>query len=225
MAKVSICVPIYSMDNGTYFLERNLMSIFLQKYKNYEVIISDDSGDDFFETWLRKYSNYPIYYYKNPGSRSMADNTNNAIDQATGELVKILFQDDYFAHTDALGDIVKHFTDRTMWLATGCTHTMDGVNTFNDHRPFYSESENTIGSPSVLTFRREIKERFDPNFHWVLDLDLYKRLYRLYDKPKIYDPVNVVIGIHLGQKTNLLSDERKNLEYKMLRIKHDTYGK
>ena len=223
MPKVSVVVPVYQMENALYFLERNLTSTFLQNYKNYEVIISDDSNDDLIETWLRKFSNYPIYYYKNRGEKGMAENTNNGINNATGELVKILFQDDYFAHLDSLGDIVKHFTERTMWLATGCTHSMDGVTTFNDHRPYYSESDNTIGSPSVVTFRREIKERFDTNFHWMLDLDWYKRLFRLYDKPKIYDQVNVVIGIHMGQKTNLLSDARKQLEWKMLKIKHDTY--
>ena len=98
---------------------------------------------------------------------------------------------------------------------------MDGINTFNDHLPYFSDSENTIGSPSVITFKNGIKERFDPNFHWVLDIDFYKQLYRHYGKPKILDKINVVIGIGTHQQTSLLSDERKQLEHKLLKLKYE----
>lgn len=222
MAKVSIVTPIYNMDNAQYFLERNLKSIYIQEYDDYEIIISDDSDGDELKIWLSKID-MPIRYFRNKGRKGMANNTNHAIDQATGDLVKILYQDDYFYDSRSLEKIVEHFTPSTTWLATGCTHTMNGVDFFNDHQPYYSESDNSIGSPSVVTFKREVKERFDPNFHWVLDLSFYKDLYRKYGKPKIYDPVNVVIGVHLGQKTNLLSDERKALEHKLIKLKYEQH--
>lgn len=219
--RVSIIVPIYGMDNAQYFLERNLKSIYIQSFDDYEIVISDDTDDDFFKILLSKID-LPIKYVKNETGHSMAANTNNAINHASGELIKILYQDDYFYSSRSLEEIIQHFTVHAKWLATGCTHSIDGVNVFNDHRPYYSESENTIGSPSVITFRKEIKERFDPNFHWVLDLDWYKQLYRKYGKPKIYDKVNVVIGIHPGQKTYLLSEERKAKEHQLLRQKYDS---
>ena len=208
------------MQDATYYLDRCLNSVKAQSFTDYEVVISDDSNDDLLETHIRRWD-LPIRYLKNPGPKSMADNANSAIGSARGGLVKILFQDDFFSSKHSLNDIADHFTDRTMWLATGCTHSMDGVTTFNDHRPYYMESENTIGSPSVITFRNGLPQRFDPNFHWVLDLDFYKQLYRAYGKPKIWDPPNVVIGIHPGQKTNLLTDERKAMEHQMLKIKYE----
>lgn len=208
------------MDGAQDFLERNLKSIYIQSFDDYEIVISDDSDDDYLKIWLSKIE-LPIRYFKNPGTHSMANNSNYAIDQAQGELIKILYQDDYFYDSRSLENIVKAFTPTCKWLVTGCTHTLDGINFFNDHQPYYSESENTIGSPSVLTFKREITERFDPNFHWVLDLDLYKRLYQKYNKPKIYDQVNVVIGVGLHQKTNLLSDQRKALEHRLLKLKYE----
>lgn len=208
------------MDNATDFLKRNLDSILIQSFKDYEIVISDDSDDDYLKIWLNK---YPVKYFKNKGEKGMANNTNNAINNATGEIIKILFQDDYFATRKSLEEINQAFTNTCWWLATGCTHTMDGINYFNDHVPYYSESDNTIGSPSVITFRKEIKERFDPNFHWVLDLDWYKQLYRKYGKPKIYDRMNVVIGVGFHQKTNLLSDERKNLEHKLIKLKYEQH--
>lgn len=210
------------MANAQYFLERNLKSIYIQSFDDYEIVLSDDSEDDQLGDWIRTLD-MPIKYVKNQGNKGMANNSNNAINHASGELIKILYQDDFFYDSRSLEKIKDHFTDRTMWLVTGCTHTMNGITTFNDHKPFYSNSENTIGSPSVLTFRQEIKERFDPTFHWVLDLDLYQRIYRKYGKPKIYDAVNVVIGIHSNQKTYLLSDQEKTKEHHLLKRKYETY--
>lgn len=217
--RVSIVVPVYNMANAIAFVTRNIDSILIQTYKNYEIIVSDDSEDDQIKDWV---SQYPVKYFKNPGSKGMANNTNHGLDQATGDVVKILFQDDYFLNENSLFQIVKHFTARTYWLVTGCTHSAGDGGTFNDHYPFFSFSENTIGSPSVLAFRREVLQRFDPQFHWVLDLDLYKQLFMHYGRPHIYNEINVVIGLHGGQKTNLLSEHEKQLEHQLLRQKYDS---
>jgi glycosyltransferase involved in cell wall biosynthesis len=220
MPKVSIVIPIYGMDNGKQLLERNLKSIYIQEFDDYEIVISDSSFDNSYEKWVEKID-LPIRYFKNEGTRGMANNTNNAINKATGELVKILFQDDYFYDSRSLEKIIQHFTPTYNWLVTGCTHTFDGINFFNNHKPYYSESENTIGSPSVVTFRNGITARFDPSFRWVLDLDFYKQLYRKHGKPKIFDQANVVIGIHLGQETNKLPDMVKRQEHQLLRLKYE----
>lgn len=221
---ISIVIPIHKMENAHYFLERNLTSIALQNFRDYEIVISDDCEDETMQLWIQEIMGslkIGCVYLKNPRNKGMANNTNNAIDNATGELIKILYLDDYFYHRGSLSEIMKHFTPMTWWLATGCTHTLDGVNTFNDHRPYFSESANTIGSPSVITFRRSIKERLDPNFHWVLDLDWYKQLYRGYGKPKIYDAINVVIGVGTHQMTNILTEERKHQEHLLLKLKYE----
>lgn len=220
MPKISIAIPVYEMDNAIELLDRNLKSIYIQSYDDYEIVVSDDSENDQIKIWLSKID-LPIKYYRNTGPHGMANNTNNAINHSDGDLIKILFQDDMFYDSRSIENIISHFTDRTMWLVTGCTHTMDGVNFFNDHRPYYSESENTIGSPSVVTFRQAVKERFDPNFHWVLDLDFYKQLYRAYGKPKIYDQVSVIIGIGTHQTTSKLSDQRKQFEHHLLKLKYE----
>ena len=186
--KISIVIPIYGMDSAQFFLKRNLDSILSQTYKDYEIVISDDNDDDQLKIFCKQ---YPVVYTKNKGAKGMAQNTNNAINHATGELIKILFQDDYFFNEESLREIVNHFARSNYWLVTACTYAIGfeyGV--MNEHQPFYSESENTIGSPSVLTFRSEVTTRFDPSFYWVLDLDLYKQLFREYGRPKILNKVN-----------------------------------
>lgn len=215
--KISIVVPVYLMDNALEFTQRNLDSIRSQSFTDYEIIVSDDSEDDMLKSHFR---NYKTKWYKNPGVHSMASNSNYGISKATGEIIKILYQDDYFYTNTSLEDIDRYLVGQASWLVSGCVHNIEGQ-LVNEHMPFYSESDNTIGSPSVLAFKKEVEERFDPQFHWTLDLDLYKRLYRNYGKPKILNKVNVVIGIHKGQKTNLLSDERKRLEHAMLKDKFE----
>ena len=227
--RVSIVIPAYNMVNGKYFLQRNIESILRQTFRDFEIVVTDDSENSEIESWIdeifTKYIDYApsqmnIKYYQNGGEHGMANNTNFAIDKAQGQLIKILYQDDYFYDERSLWDIVRHFTNFTQWMVTSCVHTYDGEELFNEHKPYYSESENTIGSPSVLTIRREIKERFDPQFSWVLDLDLYKRLFRKYGKPKLLNEINVVIGVGEHQATNKLSEEVKSNEPQLLKQKY-----
>jgi len=212
MPKVSIVIPVHNMQNAKELLARNLMSVLFQTFRDYEIVISDDSVNDDLKKFVK---DYPVKYYRNIAKKGMAGNTNYAIGRAKGDLIKILYLDDYFYANDSLNDIVKHLTGNYNWLVTACTHTTGG-----DHYPYYSESENTIGSPSVLTFKRFVTERFDTQFSWVLDLDLYRRLFRNYGRPKILNKINVVIGIHPGQMTNILTEERKLWEHELLKQKY-----
>lgn len=203
---ISIVIPVYGMDNAVEFLKRNLDSIKMQTYKDYEIVITDNSADDLL---LIASKPYEVRYFKSK-EYGMARNTNQAINKADGDLIKILYQDDYFAHENALQHIVDYF-DRG-WLIAGSD---------NNPHPYYSEY-NTLGSPSALTIRKDCPLRFDPEFYWVLDLDFYRRLHKLYGPPLILDGVNVNIGLGQHQTTHKLTNERKQIEEKLLRQKYDS---
>ncbi len=188
------------MKNGAFFLWRAVNSIMEQTFKDYEIIIVKEG--------------------------SMPINTNAGIRKARGELVKILYMDDYFAHTDALREIVDNFKGH--WMITG-TDT-------NPHPQWTDDIEtgnNKLGSPSALTFRNQgyysydfewiVSEDilFDERMSWLLDCDLYKRLEKRFGKPKILDSVNVCLGIGDHQMTNILTDEEKLLEHKIIRKKYE----
>ena len=187
---ISIVIPIHDMPNGSFFLWRLIQSIVTQTYKDYEIVIVQDG--------------------------LMAENTNAGIRKANGELVKILYLDDYFAHENALKDIVESFMENDTWLVTGCLHQSGIEPPHSYHEPKYTDDiytgNNCIGSPSVLTFRRGGTEYFDTQLSWLLDCDLYKRLHDKYGLPTILNSPNVVIGLHQGQTSNLLSDEDKKKE-------------
>jgi hypothetical protein len=159
----------------------------------------------------------------------MAENTNAAMRKATGELIKIVYMDDYFAHPKALQKIVTAFTDDTVWLATGCLHQRVSDEYYEDphspHLPEYTHDiergNNKIGSPSIITLRNEGKLYFDESLSFLLDCDLYKRYYQQFGKPKIINDLTMVIGIHDNQVSNTMPQEEKLQEFNYM---HDKYA-
>lgn len=186
--KVSIIVPIHDMDNGQTFLWRLVNSLTEQTFTDWELIITKEG--------------------------EMAENTNAGILRARGEIIKILYLDDRFAHKDSLQMIVDAFTGG--WLVSGCLHD-DGEKCFNPHIPSWdgqvSRGYNTIGSPSVLAFENSTPLLFNEKLTWVLDCELYGRLFERYGEPTILKDLNIVIGVGAHQMTNKISDERKQQEH------------
>lgn len=192
MPRISIVIPVYDMPNGDSFLKRCLDSIEKQTFKDYEVVITNDG--------------------------KMAENTNSGIKKATGELIKILFMDDYLTHENSLQLINDNFAGR--WLVTGCKHDPVG----EDHLPSWNDNMkigvNTIGSPSVLTIKNEDPFLFDESMTWLLDCDLYQRYYDKYGLPTILNDLNVTIGVGEHQATNRMGDQIKTNEYFLMQQKH-----
>ena len=189
--KLSIAIPFHWMENWPFFLTRCLKSIEEQSFKDYEIIVM-------------KVGSMPV-------------TSNAVIKGCKGEIIKILYVDDYFSHQDALKNIVEAFSGN--WLVTGCEHD-DGQQRFNQHLPLWNDEvpngKNTIGSPSVLAFENNEPLLFDERLSWLLDCQLYGRLYKRYGVPTILNDINVVIGLGSHQMTHKLTDEEKEAEYKMI---------
>lgn len=223
---ISVCIPCYEMRDGLEFLKRSFEMLEKQSFKDFEVVISDDSINDAVEVFVKNYKTLPIRYIKNMNGRGMAENTNCSLLYAEGSLLKILYQDDFLAHEDSLKNIVENFPEDAQWLVTGCAHK-PGTHT---HLPTWDDEiykgKNTIGSPSVLTVRNHPKlELFENKLSWVLDCDYYYRLYKKYGLPIILNDINVVIGVGEHQTTHLMGEERKEAEIKHLIKKYDTSSK
>lgn len=203
MPKISIVVPIHAgMKHGDFFLWRLTQSLMQQTFQDYELVIVQEG--------------------------LMAENTNAGIKKAKGELIKILYLDDYFAHKDALKVIVENFADDDMWLATGCVHQLSSPEVLEEpHSPHYPlfthdihTGNNRIGSPSVVTLRNLGHLLFDEELSFLLDCDLYKRYYAEYGPPKLINDLNVVIGIGDHQTSNLMPSKEKLEEFNYLQKKY-----
>lgn len=208
------------MEGKGYFMKRLLNSLWNQSFQDFEIVVTDNSEDDEIERICEWYRT-GIRYFKNP-RKGMAQNTNEAIKQSKGNLIKILYMDDFMAHDNALERIVSHFKGR--WLVSACRHTTDGEYFFDTHEASYNDQihtgNNTIGSPSVLTILNKDPLLFDEEMTWLLDCDYYKRMHGLHGEPAILDDVNVIIGVHEGQATFTMGDERKVKEYEYMSKKY-----
>jgi glycosyltransferase involved in cell wall biosynthesis len=84
---ISICIPAFER---TEFLKRLLDSIVIQTFRNFEVIISDDSSSNLNEVLVKNYPSIDIKYIKNESALGSPKNWNNAVSNASHEWIKIM---------------------------------------------------------------------------------------------------------------------------------------
>lgn len=209
--KVSITIPCYEMyDYGDQHLDHALKSIIQQTYQNIEVIISDHSCNDKVKKITKKYESIvDIKYlqYENKRGSSSA-NINNCIRHASGDIIKILFQDDYLYNKQAIANIVKEFDHNTYWLVTSFYFTYDKkrlVKRFDPHLSNNILISNTLGPPSGLSMINQDPIYFDEDLIWWMDTDYYKRLYDKFGLPKLIAKPTFVTLLWDGQVSNTLA--------------------
>ena len=98
MLKISIIIPNY---NNAKYLERCLLSVIRQTYKNIEIVCVDDKSTDNSLIILQKYQRLDkrikvIALTKNKG---VSNARNFALKTITGDFVCFLDSDDYLEHT------------------------------------------------------------------------------------------------------------------------------
>jgi glycosyltransferase involved in cell wall biosynthesis len=222
-SRISIALPVYEMHGmGFQMLERCLNSIAIQEFDDFEVCVTDSSPDDELENLCKKYDHI---VYSKCDKKSIGSNGNEAMSKCTGELVKVLYQDDYLYDSKSLGRISEAFDDKCFWLATGCVHD-DGKQFVNPRKPSWNPEitvgSNTIGSPSVITVRNGTHIIFDENMKWLIDCDWYQQLFMKYGEPKILEDICTVIGLGPQQLSQNMPTE---VRYAELLLMIDKYVK
>jgi glycosyltransferase involved in cell wall biosynthesis len=223
---LSLCIPVYSMGGmGAEYLRVSLDILAQQDFRNFEVIVADQSDDNSISELCASYADITIRHLDTRHlDRQSSANTNAALEAAKGEIVKILFQDDFLNGDDVLSQIVSAFDDpKVQWIVTGSEHTHDGhtlirpfVPRFHDRIQF---GKNTISSPSVLALRRVNAPRFDEALIWLMDVDYYKQCALRFGPPKVLRDPLVVNRIHAGQVSASVGRARVRLELHHVRQK------
>ena len=208
--KISIAIPTWEFNGrGSEYLNDLLRTIQVQSYKDFEVCISDHSVDNEVLKELKQFEGkFKIVYTKNENDRGNGPaNTNKAIEMCSGDIIKVMFQDDFFYDTEALEKIQIEFEDSSkMWLVNGCNHTKDdGYNFYWEMFPKWNdkmiEGVNSISSPSVLSMRKECfeKVRFDEKLVMMMDCDYYYNLKTNFGDPIYFEDVLVSNRVHENQ--------------------------
>lgn len=193
---------------GYEMLEKLLQNLKSQTIQDFEVIVSDQSKDLKIYEVCKKYSStFYIKYIKNFYRIGVsAHNLNTCLDSASGKIIKVIFQDDYFLDNEALEKIKNKFeNENCKWVMNSFTHTSDDVNYFNTLIPQMNErlleGVNTMGNPSNLSFLRSHKQYFDEDILYLVDCEFYYRMNLLYGPPGIIEDTLVAIRYHQNSAT------------------------
>jgi len=103
--KISVIIPTY---NSAQFIAEALESVFVQTYKDYEVIVVDDGSTDNTKEVLKPYMSKIRYIYKENGGAASARNV--GIKNARGEYIAFLDSDDLWL-PEKLEKQVKYFEE------------------------------------------------------------------------------------------------------------------
>lgn len=232
MGKVSICIPAYNNEQS---VERLLASIEKQTFRDYEVIITDDSDGNGIKELAEK-KGY-VKYYKNPVSLGAAANWNAAIAKSSGEYIKIMHHDDWFTDEDSLKafvDMLEQHPEADFAFSGSRQEeaeksydrfisTEDAALIQKDYRNLYLG--NTIGAPSAVIVRRRALRgiQYDETLTWLVDMEYYMHILK-YSPCFVYTEKPLVsIGVGKEQLTERCCDDKKlhAFEYGYIYKKYD----
>jgi len=220
--RFSICIPVWEQyGTGFQYFKKLIQSIQIQTFKDYEIVISDHSRNldifNYCSKELKKNNLRYLKYDENYGNG--VSNLNNALKVANGEIIKIMFQDDFMFDNTCLEKFDKVFQNKNnKWAVCGFNHTIDGINFERFMVPCWNdrllEGINTISSPSVLAFRNENIELFDDNLTMLMDVVYYYRLEKRYGFPSVIEDCLVTNRCHDNQISSRYSgDLGKEIKY------------
>ena len=187
------------------FLVEYLSHLMYQTFKDFEVVISDQSDGDNLKTICDTFSHVlDIKYIKNTSNKkNAANNVNNAVKHATGEIIKLLYMDDFFVDQSALQKIADAFDNNPhgKWFISGFTHSNVNRTEFFDTRfPWYENKyvngDNTTGNPSNYAVRNNCALEMDDDLLWIVDGEYFYRSYYYHGDPIKLDDVLVCFREH-----------------------------
>jgi len=231
--KVSIAIPAFEYYGmGIEVLDDMLRTISYQTLKDVEVVISDHSVSDDIENFcIQNEYDLNIKYIRYEKDRgNPAINTNSAIDNCTGEIIKIFQQDDFFYDTEALEIMYREMTQSSQkWFVCGAIHTRDNGHSFFhpmlprwDDKIILEDQHNFIGGVSVLSIKQEVKTRFDPNVRMLLDVDFYYNCMLNYGMPILYQ--DILIANRVRDTNTLMSEITHEETMEEFKYCHKKYG-
>lgn len=212
MTKISIAIPTYVKDEiDLSYLKESFDRILNQSFKDYEVVVSDNSSNQLVENLCKDYSNkFVLNYKKNLECIGMSANSNYVMDLCNGQYIKILHCDDFLFSNDALKNIVNALDNSDKyWLVNGFNHTYDSMNFYDSRIPQYPDhllvGNNLLGCPTNITIRNMNIEYYDTNVSTSMDHEWYHRLRMKYGMPLILSDVLTTSRQHSNSTTSKLN--------------------
>jgi glycosyltransferase involved in cell wall biosynthesis len=206
-----------------------LDSIKVQTFRNFEILINDNSPDDSVEKLVDTFRNdLPISYERNQPSVSAGINCIKVMQRANGDWIKVMHDDDWFASPDALQVFAdaafKSGKDFIFCASSQVYLDSDKVEEdlltpdekeMLDNSSFCLFYLNVIGHPSVVMHKKDHSVKYDANFNWVLDIDYYMRYFNAH--PGYYYIPDKLVNIGKG------STQESHKYYKNINVELPEY--
>lgn len=142
----SVLVPVY--ETNSQFLEDMIESVLVQTYPHFELILADASKSDNPQKVILSFDDERIKYLKLLDNRGISENTNVALEAASGEYCALLDHDDIL-DPDAL-----------LWMAQKICH---GKSRGIDVKMLYTDEDKCDANATKI---------YDPHFKQKLNPDL-----------------------------------------------------
>lgn len=209
---ISICVPAFKR---TSFLKRLLDSIAIQTFRDFEVIVTDDSPDESVKDLCAGYKELgSMFYYRNQKALGTPENWNESRRKAKGQWIKLMHDDDWFSSRESLAQFalaIKLDPDASFIFSAYRNNYLEEdrreVVTLNRFRyrllkknPVTLLSRNIIGPPSVVIHRNDNSCFYDNRLKWLVDIDFYIRYLR-FAKPVYINQLLIDVGLGSEQVT------------------------
>jgi len=180
-----------------------------QTFKDFELCVSHQGDQTRILRALNDYWDILNITFQRAEEGNISVNTNSAMKMADGDIIKILYSDDFILTNNLTAELDKAFTSDVEWVVSGFAHTLDNGKThYNPKLPVYNdrllEGVNTLSSPSILAVRNGIGEYFDEKLVMLMDCDMYYRLYKYHG-----DPV-VISDYHISNREHRNQTQRSN---------------
>ena len=172
--KISIITVV---KNNKSYIEKNILSLLSQKYKNYEHIIIDGGSTDGTLEIIDKYKK-SISSFVSEKDQGIYYAMNKGIDLASGDIIGILNSDDYF-YDDAL-DIVKSYFEKNQEIdfLFGSVHKFfirHGFYPSKIHWTFNFYTTHSVGFFIKKTSQKKLGY-YNTKYKYSSDYDLFYRM-------------------------------------------------
>jgi hypothetical protein len=220
VSKVCLAVPTHNYnDKSSFFLKRLFDTVVLQNFKDYSVCISDQSTNKDVLNVCKEYSDQiNIKYLKNSSRKNSTQNINNSLFNSDGEIIKIMFMDDYFYTPDALEIIIREMqVNNSVWSLCSTHHFKEDLGEFGSILyPTWAgkkllDGQNSIGAPTVMSYRKENEMLFDEKLRLLVDVELYYRMMLKYGAPLFINNTLVVTSLSESSTIGKMESDKEKI--------------
>jgi glycosyltransferase involved in cell wall biosynthesis len=206
----SIVIPTY---NRAHLISKAIDSVIAQTFENWELIIVDDGSTDNTKELIASYQEEDSrvgYIYQQNAERSAA--RNKGIEKAKGHYICFLDSDDYYLNERLIG-LFNHIHEEKepkLFYYTAITYDHNGrlkersERRRGDENIFEFIVQAIIGTPQVvLSMKILALERFNTQWNFGEDMELWLRLARIEEPVLIESQATVVATEHEERSINI----------------------